>query len=92
MNKETNVTTSNWFDQWVKQADARRARKRHVTDLIMLIANIMCITGLLIMLIGVMWIDATDICAQNVMMSFVGVALIAIGAHVRYEIEGGFLW
>lgn len=84
-----NVTTSNWFDQWVKQADARRARKRQVTELIVMIANVLCVAGLLTMLIGVMWIDAMDVCAQNVIVSFVGVALIAIGAHVRYEVEGG---
>lgn len=90
MNKG-NLNAPYWFDQWTRQAEMRRARRRRVADLLSLIASVTCIAGLFMMLMGVAWIDAMDICAQNVTLSFLGVALMAIGARTKYAIEGGEL-
>lgn len=83
------LTAPIWFDQWTRQADSRRARKREVTEALMLIANVLTVAGLLITLVGVMWIDSMDITSGNVILSLVGIIMLIIGARLRVEAEFG---
>ena len=83
------LTAPVWFDQWTRQADSRRARKREVTEALLLIANVLTVAGLLVTLIGVMWIDSMDVTSGNVVMSIVGVVMLIIGARLRVEAEFG---
>ena len=83
------LTAPIWFDQWTRQADSRRARRREVTEALLLIANVLTVAGLLVTLIGVMWIDSMDVTSGNVVMSTVGVVMLIIGARLRVEAEFG---
>lgn len=92
MNKGTNrreLTAPVWFDQWTRQADSRRARKREVTEALLLIANVLTVAGLLITLVGVMWIDSMDITSGNVILSLSGIVILFVGARIRVEAEFG---
>ena len=83
------LTAPVWFDQWTRQADSRRARKREVTEALLLIANVLTVAGLLVTLIGVMWIDSMDVTSGNVILSLVGIVMLIIGARLRVEAEFG---
>lgn len=87
--KRRELTAPVWFDQWTRQADSRRARKREVTEALLLIANVLTVAGLLIALVGVMWIDAMDVTSGNVILSLVGIVMLIIGARLRVEAEFG---
>ena len=83
------LTAPIWFDQWTRQADSRRARKREVTEALLLIANVLTVAGLLVTIIGVMWIDSMDVTSGNVILSLVGIVMLIIGARLRVEAEFG---
>ena len=83
------LTAPIWFDQWTRQADSRRARRREVTEALMLLANVLTVAGLLVTLIGVMWIDSMDVTSGNVILSLVGIVMLIIGARLRVEAEFG---
>ena len=83
------LTAPVWFDQWTRQADSRRARKREVTEALLLIANVLTVAGLLVTIIGVMWIDSMDVTSGNVILSLVGIVMLIIGARLRVEAEFG---
>ena len=83
------LTAPVWFDQWTRQADSRRARRREVTEALLLIANVLTVAGLLVTLIGVMWIDSMDVTSGNVILSLVGIVMLIIGARLRVEAEFG---
>lgn len=84
-----NVTTSYWFDEWTRQAKRRTARRQKVEAIITAITGALIILGLMMTLIGVMWIDSMDVCAANVVMSFAGVVITFIGTYTRFLWEVG---
>ena len=55
----------------------------------LLIANVMTVAGLLVTLIGVMWIDSMDVTSGNVILSLVGIVTLIVGARIRVEAEFG---
>ena len=83
------LTAPIWFDQWTRQAESRSARKREVTEALLLIANVLTVAGLLVTLIGVMWIDSMDVTSGNVILSLVGIVTLIVGARFRIEAEFG---
>ena len=85
------MTTTVWFDRWLKDAEERRARRRQLMEIVNICANLLAIAGLLLALTGVFWIDATDICRENVVISFVGVGLLICGTQLKLRLEYGGL-
>lgn len=83
------MTAPVWFDQWCRQAESRRARKKRVAEMLIIISNILITAGILIMLVGVMWIDSMDICKANALLSFGGLAVMGVGTKIKWVIERG---
>ena len=83
------MTTTIWFDRWLKDAEERRARKRRLMEIINICANILTIAGFLLFLMGTFWIDAADVCRDNVVISLVGVGLLFCGSQLKYRNEFG---
>lgn len=85
------ITTTIWFDRWLKDAEERRARRKQVMEILNVCAVLLIIAGMLLALTGVFWIDATDVCRDNVVITFVGVGLLLCGTQLKYQIEYGGL-
>ena len=86
------MTTTVWFDRWLKDAEERRARRRQLEEIAEICGTILAVAGFLLAIVGVFWIDATAICRENVVISFVGVGLLYCGTRLKYYIEMGGLW
>lgn len=86
------MTTTIWFDRWLKDAEERRARRRRLEEIAEICGNILATTGFLLAIVGIFWIDATDVCRDNVVITFVGIGLLSCGMRLKYFIEMGGLW
>ena len=78
------MTTAVWFDRWVKEAENRRMRQRQVAEVIDMIGSILMAIGVMIALLGIGWIDSMDVTKTNVIITFGGVGLAAVGSRIKW--------
>ena len=84
MNDKGQMTTAVWFDRWVKEAENRRMRQRQVAEVIDMIGSILMAIGVMIALLGIGWIDSMDVTKTNVIITFGGVGLAAVGSRIKW--------
>lgn len=83
MNKGT-ITAPAWFARWVKEAENRRLRQRQVEEAIDMIGSILMAIGVMVALLGIGWIDSMDVTKTNVIITFGGVGLAAVGSRIKW--------
>ena len=84
MNDKGQMTTAVWFDKWVKDAENRRLRQRQVAEWLDFIGSVLVLVGLLFCIVGAAWVDSMDICRDNVLLMFAGVALTWAGTRIKW--------
>ena len=80
------ITTAHWFDKWVKDAENRRLRQRQVAECLDFIGSLLVAIGLLFCVVGAAWVDSMDICRNNILLMFAGVALTWAGSRIKWSL------